>query len=207
MRNFMRNFIRNFIRNPVEQVGFTRLEAVLQKKISIVFALVMMMTAAGFAQIPTSGNVFLGYSYNRADTGADNRGNLNGWEGSVEGKFLPYVGIVADVSAQYGSLPDPYLGVNASTRVQSYLFGPRVSFSTGKIRPFAHILIGAAHVNESDFGFSNSETDFADAVGGGIDYHLIPRVSWRVQLDDLQTRFNGSRQDDGRFSTGLVLKF
>jgi hypothetical protein len=69
------------------------------------------------------------------------------------------------------------------------------------------MLIGAAHLHESDFGFENSETDFADAIGGGIDYHLIPRVSWRVQLDDLQTRFNGTRQDDARFSTGLVLRF
>lgn len=209
MKNLERNSQLNapLMRNPDQQVGFTKLEAALQKNISIVFALVMMMTAAGFAQIPTSGNVFLGYSYNRADTGLENRGDLNGFEGSLEGKVLPHVGIVADVSGNYGTLPDPFLGVNASTHVVSYLFGPRVSFSTGKIRPFAHILIGAAHVSESDFGFSNSETDFADAIGGGIDYHLIPRVSWRFQLDDLQTRFNSSRQDDARFSTGLVLKF
>ena len=178
----------------------------MQKKIAITFAL-LLMTTAGFAQIPTSGNVFLGYSFNRADTGLDNRGNLNGWEGSLEGKVFPHVAMVADFSGHYGSLPDPFLGVNASTRVQSYLFGPRVSFSVGKFRPFAHVLIGAAHVRESDFGFFNSETDFADAIGGGIDYHLIPRVSWRFQLDDLQTRFNSTRQDDARFSTGLVLKF
>jgi hypothetical protein len=188
-------------------LGLQGLEDALRKNISIVFALMMMMTAAGFAQIPTSGNVFLGYSYNRADTGLDNRGNLNGWEGSIEGKVLPYVGIVADVSGHYGTLPDQFVGVNAPTHVVSYLVGPRVSFSTGKLRPFAHILFGAAHVSEADFAFSNSETDFADAIGGGIDYHLIPRVSWRVQLDDLQTRFNGLRQDDARFSTGLVLKF
>jgi hypothetical protein len=181
-------------------------EVIVQKRIAIVFAL-LMMTAAGVAQIPTGGNLFLGYSYLRSDTGVDNRGDLNGWEGALEGNVMPYVGIVADVSAQYGHLPDPFLG-DVSTRVQSYLVGPRVSVSVGKIRPFAHILIGASHVNESQLGFlSHSETDFADAIGGGIDYHLIPRVSWRVQLDDLQTRFNGGRQDDARFSTGLVLRF
>lgn len=177
----------------------------MQKKIAIVFAL-LLMTAAGFAQIPSAGNVFLGYSYLRADTGFDNRGNLNGWEGSVEGRIFPFVGIVADLSGQYGNLPDPILG-NVSTRVQSYLFGPRVSFSVGKVRPFAHVLIGASHLHESDFAFENSETDFADAIGGGFDYHLAPQVSWRVQLDDLQTRFNGTLQNDARFSTGLVLKF
>jgi len=192
-----------------------RKEAALQKTIAIVFAL-MLVTTAGFAQIPSFGNIFVGYSYNRADTGLDNRGNLNGWEGSLEGKFLPFVGMVADVSAQYGTLRAPS-GVgfggfqggsfDTKTRVQSYLFGPRVSFSVGKIRPFAHILIGASHLHESTSFSSNSETDFADAIGGGIDYHLIPRVSWRVQGDALQTRFHGARQDDARISTGLAVKF
>jgi hypothetical protein len=178
----------------------------MRKRIAMLFALLLAMTVAAVAQIPTAGNVFFGYSYNRADTGYDNRGNLNGWEGSVEGKIFPYVGMVADVSGHYGNLPDPVLG-DVSTRVHSYLFGPRVSFSTGKVRPFAHVLLGAAHLNESTFGFENSETDFADAIGGGVDYHLAPLVSWRVQLDDLQTRFNGVRQDDARFSTGLVFRF
>ncbi len=187
----------------------------MRKRIAIVFAL-MLVTTAGFAQVPSFGNVFVGYSYNRADTGLDNRGNLNGWEGSLEGKFLPFVGMVADVSAQYGTLTAP-IGItsggiqggrfDAKTRVQSYLFGPRVSFSVGKIRPFAHVLIGASHLHESNDFTSNSETSFADAIGGGIDYHLIPRVSWRLQGDALQTRFHGARQDDARISTGLVVKF
>jgi hypothetical protein len=181
-------------------------ESVLHKRIAIVFGL-LMMTAAGFAQVPTSGNVFLGYSFNRADTGLSDRVNLNGWEGSVEGKVVPHVGIVADFGGQYGKLTIPSQGVDERDRIQSYLFGPRVSFSVGKIRPFAHVLIGAAQFHATAGGFSNSETDFADAIGGGIDYHLIPRVSWRVQADALQTHFFGERQNDGRFSTGLVVKF
>jgi len=178
----------------------------LQKRIAIVFSL-LLLSAAGMAQIPTAGNVFLGYSYNRGSSGISDTGNLNGWEGSVEGKFLPFVGLVADFSAQYGKLGNPATGVNASTRVQSYLFGPRVSFSAGKFRPFAHVLIGAAHLHESSIFIDNSGTDFADAIGGGIDYHLIPRVAWRVQADALQTRFHGGRQDDARISTGLVVRF
>ena len=31
------------------------------------------------------------------------RANLNGWEGSLEGKVVPWVGIVADLSGHYGS--------------------------------------------------------------------------------------------------------
>jgi hypothetical protein len=178
----------------------------LQKRIAIVFAL-LMMTAAGFAQIPTSGNVFLGYSFNRADTGLSNRANLNGWEGSVEAKVFPFVGIVADFSGHYGKLTIPVDGVAERTRLQSYLFGPRVSFSVGKIRPFAHVLIGGAQFRGSDSGILTTDTSFADAIGGGIDYHLISRVSWRVQADALQTHFFGERQNDARISTGLVLRF
>jgi len=181
----------------------------VQKRIGIVIAL-MMMTVAGVAQIPTAGNVFLGYSFYRGNTGASNTGNLNGWEGSLEGRLVPHVGMVADVSAQYGTLRISTFNfgdLDSSTRVQSYLFGPRISASVGKFRPFAHVLVGASHLHESNALFSNSETDFSDAIGGGIDYHLIPRVSWRLQLDDLQTRFNGGRQDVARFSTGLALRF
>jgi hypothetical protein len=160
----------------------------------------------GFAQIPTAGNLFFGYSLYRGNTGVSNTGNLNGWEGSLEGNFVPHVGMVMDVSAQYGTLTAAG-NTDSSTRVQNYLFGPRVSFSVGKFRPFAHVLLGASHLHETGDYYSNSQTDFADAIGGGIDYHLMPRVSWRVQLDDLQTRFYGAREDAARFSTGLAVRF
>jgi hypothetical protein len=178
----------------------------LRKNLAIVFAL-LLMSAAGFAQIPTAGNIFLGYSLYHGNTGLTDNGTLNGWEGSVEGHVVPWVGIVADVSAQYGTLTDLVTGLDTSERVQSYLFGPRVSVPVSKFRPFAHALFGASHLHESNFLFVSSETDFADAIGGGVDYHLIPRVAWRLQLDDLQTRFHGFRQDSARFSTGLAVSF
>ena len=39
------------------------------------------------AQIPTSGNVFAGYSYYNTDINGFQRQSLNGWEGSLEGKY------------------------------------------------------------------------------------------------------------------------
>jgi hypothetical protein len=32
-------------------------------------------------------------------------------------------------------------------------------------------------------------------------------VSWRLQLDDVQNRFHGAREDNTRFSTGLAVSF
>jgi len=60
--------------------------------------------ALASAQIPTSGNLFAGYSYYNTNFGAQ-RQSLNGWEGSLEGKPfpVPFLGVVADFSANYGS--------------------------------------------------------------------------------------------------------
>jgi hypothetical protein len=194
-------------RNPGTISGFEPFqEAALQKLLAIVFALTLM-SAAAVAQIPTAGNVFLGYSYNRGSTGVSGTGNLNGWEASFEGRVIPHIGIVADFGETYGNFIVPTFVGNftSNTRITTYMFGPRVSASIGKFRPFAHVLIGAAHLSQPDVSYA--ESDFSDAIGGGIDYHLIPMVAWRVQVDDLQTRFNGGLQNDTRLSTGIALHF
>jgi hypothetical protein len=163
----------------------------MRKFLGMFFALLLLSTA-GFAQVPTSGNVFLGYSYDRANFSGGGV-NLNGWNGALEGKVAPFFGIVADISGQYGS------GISQ----HNVLFGPRVSTSLGRIRPFAHLLIGVSHIS----GGGDSDTSFGDAIGGGIDYKLIKIIGWRFQGDLLQTRFFDDTQNDFRFSTGVVVHF
>jgi len=160
------------------------------------------------AQVP-KGNVFFGYSYGSADLNHNNRSSLNGWEGSLEGKFLPFIGIVADVNGLYGTnnFPSSTQVFHVDAHEYNYLFGPRVSFSVARVRPFAHALFGASRVNVSAPGYSASDTSFAEALGGGLDFKLIPLVAWRFQGDYLQTRFFGNTQNNGRFSTGIVLNF
>jgi hypothetical protein len=179
-------------------------------------ALVIFVSAgAAFAQIPTSGNVFIGYSYSRENAfpGSSPTVNINGWEGSLEGKFLPWIGLVADFGAGYGSSTEfiaitcPVPGCNGPShtdvRRYTYLFGPRVSVPIGRFTPFAHALFGAAHVNDGGI----TDTSFATAVGGGIDYRLIHGIAWRVQGDEVHTRFFGGGQDHFRFSTGIDFRF
>jgi len=115
---------------------------------TIVSALILAPSL--FAQVPTSGNIFIGYSYNRATATIDNATNLNGWNGSLEGKIFPFVGLVADFSGYYGSASVPascpaIIGggpclTNLDMSEHNFLFGPRVSFSAGRFRPFAHVL-------------------------------------------------------------------
>jgi hypothetical protein len=89
----------------------------------------------------------------------------------------------------------------------NFLFGPELSFKIHKFRPFAHALIGAGYISASFTGVSTSSSGFSDALGGGIDYHLIPLISWRFQLEALQTRFFSTSQNNVRFSTGVVVHF
>ncbi len=76
------------------------------RKLACVSIALFLFAAAAAAQVP-SGNVFFGYSYeNTNSTTLDiisNRPNLHGWEASLEGKWLPWIGIVADFSGHYGS--------------------------------------------------------------------------------------------------------
>jgi len=188
-------------------------------QIAAVVGVIGFLAVGGWAQVPTSGNVFFGYSYLSSDLDPNNRTSLNGWNGSVEAKVLPFIGVVADFSGNYGSLdvippfacpavpcvPPP--AVSADISQHNFLFGPRVSFSVGKFRPFAHVLIGASHISESGTGVSTSDTSFADAFGGGLDYHLVPLISWRLQVDALQTRSFSDTQNNVRISTGVVVHF
>jgi hypothetical protein len=165
------------------------------------------------AQIPTSGNVFFGYSYYNADLSSLGRSSLNGWAGSLESRVFPHVGLVADFSQTFGSenvpvacpinfLNCPSESINAHE--YNLLFGPRVSFSVGNLRPFAEALFGAGHVGTNGFG---SNTSFATGLGGGVDYRIIRPLALRFEGDYLQTRFYSATQNNVRLSTGIVLRF
>lgn len=183
----------------------------MRRAIVIIFATVFLSGLAT-AQIPTSGNVFFGYSYYHTALSPIDSANTNGWEASLEGKVLPFIGIVADFDAHYGSqnFPAPcpggggFCSLNANVTEHNYLFGPRVGVGVGKFRPFGEALFGAAHVNVIR---TSSDTSFATALGGGIDYRLLRLVAWRFQGDYVQTRFFGTHQNNLRLSTGIVIRF
>ena len=67
------------------------------------FSVVFLFATFASAQVPTSGNVFFGYSYYNTDLSSIDRANTNGYEATVEGKIFPFIGIVADFSDHYGS--------------------------------------------------------------------------------------------------------
>jgi len=209
-----KNFHSNLVHQASNQYSIRIPQVCRQEDISVSRITVIVLTVFTFATLATAqipkGNVFFGYSYLRADLASGTSSNLNGWNGSLEGKFLPWIGIVADLSGHYGSAQFPIscppgtspCTFTADAKIYSFVFGPRVSVSVGKITPFAHALFGASHITGN-----GSDTSFATAYGGGLDYHLIPLVNWRFQADLLHTRFFSDTQDNVRLSTGIVLHF
>lgn len=159
------------------------------------------------AQLPRA-NVFAGYSFMSADVpNSSQRENLNGWEASLEGKVLPFLGIVADGSGYYGTTAIPicagaFACSPVSGSVYTALFGPRVSTSIHGIRPFAHVLVGLGVISGV-----NSDASLASAFGGGVDFKIAPIIGWRFQGDYIHTHFADNSQGHGRLSTGIVLRF
>jgi len=173
------------------------------------------LLSSATAQIPTKGNVFFGYSYLSSDLGSGSRGGLSGWNGSLEGKIFPFIGVVADFSGHYASENFPVscggissgCVISAKAHVYNVLFGPRVSVPIGKFTPFAEAFVGASHISGSAAGFSSTNTSFADALGGGLDYRIIHGLGARFEGDLVQSRFFSGTQNNARLSIGLVLQF
>jgi opacity protein-like surface antigen len=193
-------------------------------QITVGVAASFIFSAAAEAQVPTSGNVFFGYSYENAGassfdlTNLGRRPNLNGWEASLEGRVFPWIGLVADFGRHYASQNYQFTQNGITTTVSggeefTVLFGPRVSVPVGKFRPFAEALFGAAHTNASqgsslpDNFVQPRDTSFATALGGGLDYKIIRPIAIRIEGDYLQTRFFGTSQNDVRISMGIVFRF
>jgi hypothetical protein len=157
--------------------------------------------------------------------------SLNGWDASLEWKFIRFLGVVGDVSGHYGSYGATFgceaivvcvpVGVNVNSNLYTFLVGPQVSISLWRFTPFAHVLLGVAHINQTSNitfvnGLTNSDTSFADGLGGGLDFRIVSIVHWRFQGDLIQTRFFASQspisfltstQSNFRGSTGVVVRF
>lgn len=138
---------------------------------------------------------------------SDFHANLNGWNLSFAGNFSSWFGVVADFGGHYGT--PQFLGTDVTTRVHSFLFGPRLSVRKHeRITPFVHALFGGAHWKATVAGVSDSDQGFAMAFGGGIDVKLTEQVHVRiVQADYLRTNLFDEHQNNFRYSGGLVFRF
>jgi len=167
--------------------------------------------------------------------------NLYGWDTTVTENVNRWFGVDFDASGLYG-MPKPNFLCSASsisnafscltdspvrpaiiTKLHTFTFGPRFSSRRfGRVVPFAHVLVGVAHINgdiNSSSIFtpiptllsehtSRSNTALAVAPGAGLDLTVSHRIAIRLfEIDYLMTRFYNQRQDNGRVSAGVVFQF
>lgn len=180
----------------------------------------------------------------------DNRTGLHGVNASITGYVNGRFGFTGDFSYHTKSSSDafsippdactqtpcpPIPGkINIRTNVFNFLAGPQYKFAnSSRVEPFVRALAGVAHTRTRvrtdgsgsvfDTDFSDNSTDFALALGGGLDVRLSERVALRAfQVDynpvflrsrDVDVfgfgnteRFEGRRLDNVRFSVGIVFR-
>jgi hypothetical protein len=143
------------------------------------------------------------YSYLRLDTrslGLTDYTSTNGGLFELGMNFRPWLGAVANVSANYGSA--------GGNKFRSFfvLAGPQVAYHRGRSTFLAHALGGGARTAVS--GLQATDTGKAWAVGGGYDFRLNHYWSVRVaQADYIRSNTFSTTQKDVRVSVGITLNF
>jgi hypothetical protein len=124
---------------------------------------------------------------------------------SVAGNLGPRFGLVAEFSGVFGNVDLP--GADLDISNYTYLFGPRVNVRGDAATGFAHILLGGATTKVEGF----SDSNFALAVGGGVDINAGKSIAFRLQADYLPIfvgdDLGGDTIHNFRFMTGIVFKF
>jgi hypothetical protein len=208
----------------------------------MIFILALIVATAVFASAQTDfkkGEFFVGFSHGQVDTGIDSgdsvnsffrdRVGFNGFEASGVYNVNRYIGIKGDVSGVYNSTQFTFpvgtqtVTVDTKNSLYNFLGGLQVkdNASSGRVKPFAHALIGAGHgrtkvnsltcTSTSTFNCgeisSVSDTGLAGAFGGGIDVRLNDRIDFRAfQVDYNPIKFENNTDHNIRFSIGFVIK-
>lgn len=174
--------------------------------ISIIHLFLSLAASFAHAQSVPRYEAFGGFSYLRLDApafGFANYANQLGWNGSGAVNLNPRFGVVLDGSGDYGSHVSTY----------NFMVGPQVSWRRDKSRFFMHGLFGKADdhltlLEPQPFRTEFTSVSLAYAAGGGFDWYLNKRITFRVvQADYLHTHTYGSAEQNVRVSTGVLVNF
>ena len=157
----------------------------------------------------------------------DEREGFHGFNVSATGNVTRYLGFKFDFSGHFNSRTVPFgtvaNAVDIESRVYNFLGGVQVKNNStdATFKPFAHALAGGGNlrvrVNISNEGciaifpspcpadFTESETGFAGAFGGGLDIRASDKIDIRViQVDYNPMRISGTTLHNFRFGVGIV---
>ena len=216
-------------------------------KLILALCLTLITSVFAVAQDATDGykkgEFFIGYSNGQIDTGLgdvddeefgidiDERETFHGFNTSGVYNVSRYFGVKADVSGVYNdrdfsfTVPTGGTGTTGTVSFETknslynFLGGVQIKDNSrsGRFKPFAHALVGAAHARTKINNVvcpvgvdcspivSGSETGLAGAFGGGVDVRLNNSVQLRaIQVDYNPIWLDGTRQNNIRLGVGLV---
>jgi hypothetical protein len=191
-----------------------------------------ILIGIAFAEDVPKADLFLGYSFVRANSARDIPAFTNdGGLGTFGWNFNKHIGAEFEFGGYHnGSIQN----LQFDTTEMTYLFGPRVSLSRSrKVIPYVHTLFGGVHLTSSlpvtvaPTPFSTTTTTsriaasqdaFAMALGGGLDIRVSHHVTLRpVQFDYLMTRLEdfgqsgqpsqNRNQHNLRYGGGIMFTF
>lgn len=161
-------------------------------------------------------SVFAGYTFASTDlleTPEVVPGERTGFHGGTfdfTWNASKHVGLTAQFST--ASTSQDFGFGKADGRITTFLFGPKLTQQVDQFELYAHTLFGGAHasIESPILPSSQSDTDFALAIGGGVDWvgHNHSHFGWRVvQLEYTMAQVFGSHTSYDRVSTGVIFRW
>jgi opacity protein-like surface antigen len=175
--------------------------------LAILFALSASAQTTSSSKIDTSdhgsGEAYLGWTHVTGDVGK------NGWNISGAKNIGTHFAAEADIFGAYGDTT--ILTIEAKQHEYGFLGGGKVMFDTRHTRftPWVHLLLGVGHtgLDTNVPGADNSDTSFAWALGGGVDYAITQNVSARGKIDLYHTSYFGDGDTHARWGLGVLYTF
>jgi hypothetical protein len=99
----------------------------------------------------------------------------------------------------------PPVFANEHFRYLGYGAGPKFSFGSGRLEPWAHALVGGVHLIPQTA--SSGKNGFEVTMGGGVDYAINDVISAKGGVDYLGTHMFGEWQSSLQIVAGLSLRF
>jgi outer membrane protein with beta-barrel domain len=169
--------------------------------------------------------LFLGPSYGYTDVfNAGIRANLYGGHAQLQLNVAKWMGFVFEGSGYTGTskiptavprpfprcpqfCPPPGNTFDVNTRLYNFNVGAIFPYrKSERWTPFGEVLFGHSGVRGEALGTVETSGGLSLIAGGGADYNISPRWALRFKADYLQTKVFNLKQDNVRFSVGVVIR-
>jgi opacity protein-like surface antigen len=193
----------------------------MMKRFFMLSVAVIALSTVASAQSFPKAEVYGTYSLLVTDIDILDNETIHGFGIGLQGNLNKYFGLVAEFNSNHGRSDGPFVvsgrtikGVD--TRINSVLFGPRLSLRTKPVTVFGHYLIGPANSKlDEDPGAERSNTEFSQSFGGGIDINVTNRFAIRAGQFDYHAIHSDAALNNGgsswfrnfRYQAGVVFKF